>query len=63
MMRDREFGDSEGMRPCDAGYGHPQPRQMDPKKGRRIKRLIRMAHSRVNSRQRSRRGLGRREYR
>ncbi len=61
-MREREFDDNTA-RPADAGYGTPCPNMMDPKKGRRIKRVLAMARRRVRSRQRSRKGLGRREYR
>lgn len=61
-MRERGFDDGT-ERPCDAQYGTPQPNMMDPRKGKRMRRIVRMMHGRVRSRQKSRKGLGRREYR
>jgi len=60
--RQREF-DSDGLRPADAGYGCPQPRNLTPRRSRAIKKAIRSHHSRVSSRMKSRRGLGVRKYR
>lgn len=62
MSEYREF-EGRYMKPADAGYGCPEPRQMDPRKGKRMRRIVRMMHGRVRSRQKSRKGLGRREYR
>lgn len=61
-MKDRDF-DSDGLRPADAGYGKPEPRQMTAGRGRAIKKALRMSRNRVASRQKSRRGLGKRRYR
>lgn len=62
MSRERGFDDGTA-RPADAQYGTPQPCMIDPRRGKKLRKVLRNFRNRSAARSKSRRGLGRRKYR